>query len=144
MTRGPPSHLGPVRRRRAFVPVEAWSDPRHVRGLAGEREAMAWLAAHGWHMEAHRFRAGRHDIDLVVRRDHLVAFVEVKTRAGDGFGHPIQAIGWQKRRAIAWAAEVWVSRFGRRGDVYRFDVVSVRVGGGQAPKVEVLENAWQV
>jgi putative endonuclease len=133
-----------VKRRRGFVPVEAWSDPRHVRGVAGEHAAMAWLAARGWQVEAHRFRAGRHDIDLVVRRDHLVAFVEVKTRAGDRFGHPVLAIGWQKRRAIAWAAEVWMSRFGRPGDRYRFDVVSVWVGSGHAPSVEVLENAWQL
>ena len=59
-----------------FIPADQWRDPRHVRGLRGEHAAMAYLIACGWEVEAHRFRLGRHDVDLVVRRGSLVAFVE--------------------------------------------------------------------
>lgn len=126
------------------MPVEAWTDPRHVRGFAGERAALAWLTARGWRVEAHRFRAGRHDIDLIVRRDRLVAFVEVKTRGGEGFGHGSEAVGWKKRRALAWAAQVWIARHGRAGDVYRFDLVTVRLARDRPITLDVVEDAWRV
>ncbi len=45
--------------------------------MAGERAAIAYLTSCGWNVESHRFRMGRHDLDLVARKDHLVALVEV-------------------------------------------------------------------
>jgi len=133
-----------VRRPPVRVPVSEWTDPRHVLGEAGERAALQALSARGWRIEAHRFRAGRHDIDLVIRQGSLVAFVEVKTRRSTRFGSGVEAIGWRKRRALAWAASVWVARFGRSGDRYRFDVVTVapdQARGGAA--VEHLADAWR-
>ncbi|HEU4525437.1 MAG TPA: YraN family protein, partial [Gemmatimonadales bacterium] len=69
-----------MRSHRSFVPVSHWADRRQRRGVAGERAAMAYLTSCGWNIESHRFRLGRHDVDLVARKGHLVAFVEVKTR----------------------------------------------------------------
>ena len=127
---------------RRFVPVCDWRDPRHRRGLAGERLALAYLTSCGWQIEAHRFRVGRHDVDLVARRGSLVAFVEVKTRSDEAFGSPVEAIGWQKRRAITRVAEVWRIRHGRAGDEYRFDVVTV-AGLAWARRVEHIADAWR-
>lgn len=128
--------------RASRIPVSEWTDPRHVLGVAGEREARDALVAAGWCVEAHRFRAGRHDIDLIIRRGNLVAFVEVKTRRSQRFGSGAEAVGWKKRRTLAWAATVWVTRFGRPGDRYRFDVVTVRQGPGEA-RVAHLADAWR-
>lgn len=128
---------------RRFTPAHDWRDPRHRRGLAGERLALAYLTSCGWQVEAHRFRVGRNDVDLVVRRGAVVAFVEVKTRSGEAFGSPLEAVGWQKRRAIARAAEVWRLRHGRAGDEYRFDVVTV-VCSGSDRRVEHVPDAWRL
>jgi putative endonuclease len=127
---------------RRFIPAGDWRDPRHRRGLAGERLALAYLTSCGWQIEAHRFRAGRHDVDLVARRGSVVAFVEVKTRSDDAFGSPLEAIGWQKRRAITRVAEVWRLRHGRAGDEYRFDVVTV-AGSASERRVEHIADAWR-
>ena len=102
---------------------------------------MAYLTSCGWQIEAHRFRMGRHDVDLVARRG-VVAFVEVKTRGTAGFGAPLESVGWRKRRTIARAAEGW--RQARPpGDEYRFDVVAVRVDGGRYG-VEHMADAWRL
>ena len=69
-----------------------WSDARHQRGLAGEEQAIRYLQARGWEVVAHRFRVGRIEVDLIARRGHLVAFVEVKTRRGTAFGSPFEAV----------------------------------------------------
>lgn len=122
---------------------ESWTDPRHRLGLSGEAMALKWLTAAGWQIEAHRFRLGRYDVDLIIRRGGLVAFVEVKTRTSRSFGAGIEAIGWRKRQRIARVAAAWAERYGRPGDVYRFDVVAVefRRGGGRA--IEHLADAWR-
>ena len=110
---------------RQFVPVAQWTDVRHRRGLLAELEAAAFLTACGWSVEAHRFRMGRSDIDLIVRRGSMVAFVEVKQRRGLAFGSAGEAVGWRKRARIGRVAAVWMDRHGREGDVYRFDLVAV-------------------
>ena len=96
-----------MRSRSRPVPAELWTDPRHRRGLWGERIAIAFLSDRGWRVEVHRFRAGRHDLDIVARRGELVAFVEVKTRGSSEYGAPAESVDWRKRRTLARVAEVY-------------------------------------
>jgi hypothetical protein len=59
---------------RRFTPVSEWEDARQILGLEGERLAIAYLTSCGWSIEAHRFRLGRHDVDLVIAgRRHSAA-----------------------------------------------------------------------
>jgi len=104
----------------------SWSDPRHKRGLAGEEQAIRFLQSRGWEVVAHRFRVGRIELDLVARRGHLVAFLEVKTRRGTAFGSPFEAV------------RVWMDRYGQRSDVYRFDCIAIVDN-----KLEHLEDAFR-
>jgi len=129
---------------RRFIPTREWEDARQIRGLEGEHAAMAYLTACGWSIEEHRFRLGRHDIDLIARRNSVVAFVEVKTRRGSSFGSPASAVGRWKQSAIARVAEIWRIRNGRAGEVYRFDVVEVREARGGKVTIEHLEDAWRL
>ena len=130
--------------RRLSTPVQTWTDPRHQLGFDGERAAIGYLHAAGYVVLAHRFRVGRNDLDLVIRRGALVAFVEVKTRAGAGFGPGRGAIGWRKRQALGRVAEVWRLRYGDPGDIYRFDVVEVAWTGRGEVRVEHLVDAWRL
>ena len=98
-------------------------------GEVGERIAERWLARDGWKILNRRFRNGHRDIDLVVEREGIVAFVEVKARRDDHFGGPIEAVNWQKRIELARSARVWIDRHGRDGEAYRFDVIGVIVAG---------------
>jgi putative endonuclease len=119
-------------------PVSEWADPRQRRGYAGERAAMRHLLRHGYRIEAHRFRLGHHDLDLVARQGNVVVFVEVKTRGSLRFGRPVEAVGRRKRSAMARMAEVWRIRFGQPEDRYRFDVISVEPEG-----VTHIQDAWR-
>jgi putative endonuclease len=128
---------------RRFIPVAEWEDRRQVLGLHGERIAIAFLTSCGWSVEAHRFKLGRHDIDLVVRKGNTVAFVEVKTRRSSSCGTAVEAVHQRKQRDIARVASVWVLRHGRPGDEYRFDLVAVEDRHGGAPAVEHIPDAWR-
>ncbi len=89
---------------------------------------MLYLAAGGWGVVAHRFRAGRAELDLIARRGSLVAFIEVKVRQGSGFGSPLEAVTGAKRREMVKAARVWIDRHGQPDDVYRFDCIGITSG----------------
>ncbi|MDB4900233.1 MAG: protein yraN, partial [Gemmatimonadetes bacterium] len=94
-------------------------------GELGERIAERWLRERGWRILQRRFRSGHRDIDLVVERSGLVAFVEVKARRGDGFGGPVEAVNWRKQKELGRSARIWIDRHGRPRQAYRFDVVGV-------------------
>jgi putative endonuclease len=118
---------------------------RQTLGKRGEQIAARWLAVHGWEIADHRFRNGRRDIDLVATRaegaGREVAFVEVKTRSSDDFGGPVSAVNWRKQRELSRSAKVWMSRFQKAGDSYRFDVIGVIVDAEKV-RVQHIENAF--
>jgi len=119
---------------------------RQTMGIRGERVAARWLQVHGWDIVEHRFRNGHRDIDLIAAREEpdsvrTVAFVEVKTRAKDSFGGPVGAVNWRKQRELSRSAKVWISRFQRPGDTFRFDVIGV-ILGVENVRVQHIENAF--
>lgn len=131
-------------RTRRFTPVAEWEDERQLLGIRGERLALAYLTACGWGIEAHRFKAGRHDVDLIVRKGNTVAFVEVKTRRSDTFGAPLEAVNRLKQRHIGRVAALWMLRHGRPNDHYRFDLVAVQDRREAEPIIEHVEDAWRL
>lgn len=119
---------------------------RQTMGKRGEGVAAQWLQVHGWSIAERRFRNGHRDIDLVATRDEqdagrTVAFVEVKTRASDSFGGPVAQVSWRKQRELGRSAKVWMSRFERPGDTFRFDVIGV-ILRPQNVSVKHVENAF--
>ena len=132
-----------VSMRRPASPAES-PDYRQRRGFRGEQLVLRWLESQGWSIEAHRYRVGREEIDLVARRRELVAFIEVKTRRSLAHGSPMEAVHWRKRRAIGRVAAVWALRFGRWGDTYRFDVAEVLEGAGGSMEVNHVADAWRL
>ncbi len=118
-------------------------------GLKGERVAERWLTVHGWQIAERRFRNGRRDIDLIATRaeresaGRTVAFVEVKTRASADFGGPVSAVNWRKQRELCRSAKVWMSRFQKPGDTFRFDVIGV-ILGTENVRVQHIENAFLI
>ncbi len=112
------------------------------RGRRFEALAEGLLNETGWRILDRNVRFLRKEIDLVVEKEGLVAFVEVKGRSGPAFGHPLEAITRSKRRAISVAARAWIARSDFRARCYRFDAVSVRVMPGGGLELEHVEGAW--
>ena len=130
--------------RRGFIPISHWADQRQRRGVAGERAAIAYLTSCGWNVEAHRFRWGRHDLDLVARRGNLVAFIEVKTRRSHACGSAVESVSALKRHILGRVATYWRLRHGRPGDTYRFDLLAIHDLGSGRYEVEHVEDAWRL
>jgi putative endonuclease len=86
---------------------------------------------------ARNWRCADGEIDLVVMRDALVVFVEVKARASDRFGSPALAVDHRKQRRLRRLAARWLAEHSVARSDIRFDVVAVT--GAQ---VEVFEAAF--
>jgi putative endonuclease len=121
-----------------------WTNPAHRLGRLGEEAAATFLRNRGWVILARNYRFGRREVDLVVRRGGVLAFVEVKTRAGESFGPPQAAITLMKRREIETVASHYLARF-PPGDVdIRFDAVALRrIGDRGGFQVEHIADAWR-
>lgn len=105
-------------------------------GRRGEDYAAAWLERRGWTTLARRVRTAAGEVDLVARRDRLVAFVEVKVRATAAeLDH---AIDEHRLARVAAAAELLMDRFAQAGDDIRVDVILL--APGCLPRQ--IENAW--
>lgn len=96
-------------------------------GRWGEDAAARHLERAGCRVLDRNWRAGRLEIDLVVRDGPVIAFVEVKTRR-PGPQHPADAVDWRKRAHLRKAATAWIATHPTSAREYRFDVVSVLVG----------------
>jgi putative endonuclease len=86
---------------------------------------------------ARNWRCRDGELDLVVRRNRIIVFCEVKARASDVFGVPAEAVNHLKRQRVRVLAAKWLEDSPIRPREIRFDVVSV-IG----TTVEVLEGAF--
>lgn len=93
-------------------------------GLSAETRAALWLRLKGYRILARRHRTPLGEIDLIVRRGHVVAFVEVKARRD--LAAALESLTPRTRRRIVEAAHLWLARRSLPPDaVLRFDVVAI-------------------
>ncbi|WP_203579644.1 YraN family protein [Microbacterium hibisci] len=109
-------------------------------GRAGEDRAARYFEERGFTVLARNWRCRDGEIDLVVADRMTVAVVEVKTRRGEGFGHPFEAIDARKRvrlwrLAVAWASAHRDLVQGRR---LRIDAVGLTGATVEAARLEHL------
>ena len=71
----------------------------------------------------------------------MLVVVEVKTRSGDAFGAPLEAVGARKRRALMSAAAEYRALAEWRGPV-RYAVVGVTVEPGGDMVAELVEDPF--
>ena len=109
------------------MPSAAPSDPRRAaerRGRFAEAAALLLLALKGYRVLGRRVRTPFGEIDLVVRRGRVLAFVEVKAR--DDMAKAAEAVSLRQRRRIVRAAAWWLARRPAFGNhLMRFDAVLV-------------------
>ncbi len=116
---------------------------KDVVGRAGEERAARYFQQHGFDVLARNWRCRSGEIDLVVADEGAVVIVEVKTRRGEAFGHPFEAIDARKRARLWRLAAAWVTehRDSVRGRRLRIDAIGLT---GEDPDTAVLEHLVDV
>lgn len=110
---------------------------RYKDGLWAETAAAWYLRLKGYRVLARRFKAPMGEIDIVVRKKSILAFVEVKRRATHD--DAVLSVSPRTQMRIFNAAKLYLAQ---HGDLYscniRFDVVTVTPSG-----LRHIDNAWQ-
>jgi putative endonuclease len=109
-------------------------------GRAGEKAAARLLRSLGYEVVGAGFVARRGEIDLICRRGDEMVVVEVKTRSGDWFGTPLEAVGLKKRRALNAAVAEYRALSEWRGPI-RFAVVAVMVRTDGGLEAQLIDDA---
>lgn len=115
---------------------------RQAVGAYGERVASRHLETAGLVVLARNWRSSAGEIDLILRDGPDVVFCEVKTRRGDGFGTPAEAVTGTKVRRLRRLAAEWLAESGVRPREIRFDVVAVLPQRRGASVVEHIRGAF--
>ena len=107
--------------------------PRRDRGkiLKGrhfEDRAAEFYQQQGFEIIERNWRSGHKEIDLIVRRNNLLVFVEVKASFSKEFGHPVERVDKRKIERLTRAAQAYIEKAEITNCDLRFDVITFDQG----------------
>ena len=107
-------------------------------GRSFEKQAALFFEQNGYTILERNWQAGHKEIDIIVRKDDLIVFVEVKSASSGKFGHPAERVDRKKVANLTTAAHRYISEHNIENCDLRFDVVTFVDG-----KLEYFPNAFE-
>lgn len=102
----------------------------YTKGVMGETAAENHLIAKGFSPVARRYRSPYGEIDLIMLKDNLLTFIEVKTRERGNLLTAQSAVTTAKQRRLINTARCFLNEYPEYAErMIRFDVVSVAKDG---------------
>lgn len=115
-------------------------------GDTRERLAAGWLQQQGLELLRRNYACRLGEIDLIMRDQDTLVFVEVRYRRSHIHGSPLETVTWQKQRKLWRCARHYLMQAGLHEAVAcRFDVVGIS-GANKAkpPEIEWVRNAFSL
>lgn len=113
-------------------------------GKLGESLAREHLKKSGCKILEQNYQVRIGEIDLIVEDSGMLVFVEVKTRSDSTHGSPFDAVTPAKQKQLSKVALFYLGRHDMHDRPARFDVVSVQIRTGVSPKLEIIQNAFEL
>ena len=110
------------------------------KGNEGEDLAVAFLEQKGFTVLERNYRYKRSEIDLIVKRENWLVFIEVKTRTSTAFGYPEEFVDAHKKKMIFQGALNYMIEEDWQGNV-RYDIVAIHFRADQ-PEIHHIEDAF--
>ncbi len=111
---------------------------RQRQGQAAETAALEAMRRQGMRLIARNVRYRIGELDLIMRDQDMLVFVEVRFRRPSRFGSAAASVNGAKRRRLIRAAYCWMRQYSDGGiPSCRFDVVAI-----DGPRIEWIKNAF--
>jgi putative endonuclease len=91
------------------------------------------LEGQGFRIVERNWRLPTGEIDLIADDGGTCVFIEVRSRTGSDFGHPLEAVSAHKRARVVRAARHYLAEATPLAEGFRFDVVGVLFADADAP-----------
>jgi len=109
-------------------------------GKKGEDLAVSYLLKHDYKIVARNFRYQKAEVDIIARKEDILAIIEVKTRSTPDFGNPQEFVKGKQIQNLVKAVDFFVTEHSLEVDV-RFDIIAI-IKNQSGTKIEHLENAF--
>lgn len=96
-------------------------------GNRGENLALEYLKNRGYEILSNNYRCHFGEVDIIGRKGNEIIFIEVKTRSGNSYGYPEEAVDKNKIRHIRKVAEAYITENKMSETNIRFDVISIEL-----------------
>jgi len=110
-------------------------------GAQGENLATELLIQKGYEIIERNYRYGHGEIDIIVKKDDTIIFVEVKTDKSGKYGNPVYWVPPRKQKQIGKIAKIYILQNKFKNVDYRFDVIAIQ-WTHNPPTIEHIENAF--
>lgn len=105
-------------------------------GRRAEAAVASYLLDKGYELLGQNWRTRWCEIDVVVRKDNIVSFVEVKYRKNLQYGGGLDYITSKKLQQMHFAADFWVARHRWQGD---YELLVAAVTGRDFDEIDLVE-----
>lgn len=109
-------------------------------GKKGEELAVAHLVKAGYEIVARNFTYQKAEVDIIARKDNVLAVVEVKTRSTPDFGDPQDFVKKKQINQLVKAIDYFVNEHNLDVEV-RFDIVAI-IKNKSGTRIEHLTDAF--
>jgi putative endonuclease len=109
-------------------------------GKKGEQLAVDFLLEKGFEIVERNFRFDKAEVDIIAKKEHTLAIVEVKTRSTSDFGDPQDFLKPKQIQRIVKAVDEYVTVNTLDVEV-RFDIIAI-VKEKMGFSIVHLENAF--
>jgi len=109
-------------------------------GELGEDLAVEELEKNGYEIMERNWRYKKAEIDIIARKNGILAIVEVKTRSSDYFGDPQDFVNSKKIKMLVEAVNEYVNSKDLDIEV-RFDIIAI-ISNQNKLTLEHLEDAF--
>jgi len=111
-------------------------------GQLGEKLARDFLKERGYQVIETNYRSPDGEIDIIVSRDGILVFVEVRTKTSRTFGTPEESVTQRKKQKLVKVAQDYVQTHDRQESPWRIDFIAVELDNtGKAVRIEQIEDA---
>lgn len=111
-------------------------------GNKGEGIACQYLIKNGYKILEKNFKVSFGEIDLIVNKNNIICFVEVKTRNSLIYGLPEEAITEKKKSKIIKVAQYYIKKKHLYNYLFRFDVISIKLKNNNLENIKFIKNAF--